>query len=194
MNFIDIQSYLDLQKQLGETDKSYLLLYKKDSEKSECALANIAKHAVNYKDITYFVADVSTVRDIHENYAIKSVPTFIEFEKQVAKNIVKGCQSDSYYKSMFEEALYRAKSDNGGTPAKQVTVYSTPTCSWCTTIKNYLRKNNIRFTDIDVSRDQKAAEAMVKKSGQQGVPQTDINGQVVIGFDQKKIDQLLGIS
>ena len=77
---------------------------------------------------------------------------------------------------------------------KPVILYSTPTCSWCRTIKEYFRKNNIKFRDIDVSKDQKAAEEMVKRSGQQGVPQTMIGGQVVVGFDKARIDQLLNIN
>ncbi|MBU2554283.1 MAG: NrdH-redoxin, partial [Bacteroidetes bacterium] len=71
--------------------------------------------------------------------------------------------------------------------------YSTPSCSWCNTLKTHLKKNGIRFTDIDVSRDQKAAEAMVHRSGQQGVPQTDINGEMIVGFDKARINTLLGI-
>jgi glutaredoxin len=51
----------------------------------------------------------------------------------------------------------------------------------------------VRYSDIDVSRDQKIAEDLVKRSGQQGVPQTDINGQIIVGFDQKRIDTLLGL-
>ena len=49
------------------------------------------------------------------------------------------------------------------------------------------------YSEINVSKDQNAAEAMVRKSGQQGVPQTDINGTMVIGFDKVKINKLLGI-
>ncbi|HDZ41741.1 MAG TPA: NrdH-redoxin [Bacteroidetes bacterium] len=74
---------------------------------------------------------------------------------------------------------------------KNVTVYSTPTCTWCNTLKSYLRERKIQFRDIDVSADQKAAGQMVNKSGQQGVPQTDIDGHVIVGFDKKKIDSLL---
>ncbi|HIE15791.1 MAG TPA: NrdH-redoxin, partial [Bacteroidales bacterium] len=78
-------------------------------------------------------------------------------------------------------------------PQKRVTVYSTPSCSWCNTLKTHLRKHRIRFTDIDVSQDQAAAEAMVRRSGQQGVPQTDIEGEIIIGFDKNRINTLLGI-
>lgn len=74
---------------------------------------------------------------------------------------------------------------------KKVVVFSTPTCSWCRRVKSYLKENHIRFIDVDVSRDQKAAKDMVRKTGQQGVPQIWINNIPVVGFDQKKIDKLL---
>jgi len=76
---------------------------------------------------------------------------------------------------------------------KQVKVYSTPTCPWCMRTKQFLRENNINFQDIDVSSNQAAAEEMVQKSGQMGVPVLDIDGQIIVGFDKEKIKQSLGI-
>ncbi|MDO9576434.1 MAG: glutaredoxin domain-containing protein [Candidatus Cloacimonadales bacterium] len=77
---------------------------------------------------------------------------------------------------------------------KKVIVFSTPTCSWCRKIKSYLNENKIRYTDIDVSRDAKAARDMVRKTGQQGVPQIWINNVPVVGFDKQKIDRLLNLN
>ena len=72
-----------------------------------------------------------------------------------------------------------------------VKVYSTQTCPWCVRAKDYLKGKKIKFDDIDVSRDQKAAQEMVKKSGQMGVPVLDINGKIIIGFDKEAIDEAL---
>jgi len=77
---------------------------------------------------------------------------------------------------------------------KKVIVFSTPTCSWCRKLKSYLKENKIRFTNVDVSRDAKAAQDMVKKTRQQGVPQMWINNVPVVGFDKQKIDRLLEIN
>lgn len=77
---------------------------------------------------------------------------------------------------------------------KKVVVFSTPTCSWCRKLKSYLRENKVRFTDIDVSRDTKAARDMIRKTGQQGVPQMWVNSVPVIGFNKQKIDRLLEIN
>lgn len=73
----------------------------------------------------------------------------------------------------------------------QVVVYSTPTCPWCTRAKSYLRELGIPFEEKDVSVDIAAAREMVRISGQMGVPVITIDGNVVIGFDKKRIDQLL---
>ncbi len=75
----------------------------------------------------------------------------------------------------------------------RVIVFSTPSCPYCRKAKRYLQKHGIRFTDVDVSRDVRAARDMVRISGQQGVPVIQIGGRVVVGFDRPKIDRLLGI-
>jgi glutaredoxin 3 len=75
-----------------------------------------------------------------------------------------------------------------------VKVYSTPVCPWCTRAKEYLKSKNIAFEDIDVSKDQAKAKEMVKKSGQMGVPVITIDEEVVVGFNQDKLNKLLGLS
>ncbi len=74
-----------------------------------------------------------------------------------------------------------------------VKVYSTPTCPWCSMAKQYLDSRNINYEDLDVSKDRNAAAEMVNKSGQRGVPVLDINGNIVIGFDKDKIDNLISL-
>lgn len=73
----------------------------------------------------------------------------------------------------------------------RVKVYSTPTCPWCTVAKNYLSSKNIVFENLDVSADRDAAMEMISKSGQRGVPVLDINGTIIVGFDQAAIDKLI---
>ena len=185
-----IQSHKELLAALKGTKKAYCLLYKKGSDLSECAYNTIQENLS--KDINVFVADVNIVRDIHTQYNISSVPTLMTFENSKYINLNKGCNNSSFYQALFNENTYVAKKDAGNTQ-KRVIVYSTPTCTYCTQIKKYFNEKGIKYRDIDVSKDQKAAEEMVKRSGQQGVPQTDINGQIVIGFDRIKINKLLGI-
>ena len=187
----EIGSYDELQQELVKTKNAYLLLYKIQSSQSECALKTLKNVELESKDISIYAADVSEVRDIHEKYGIKSVPSLLEFDEAKFKNVLKGCLDQAYYKSYFENIIYKIESEATDKPSKSVTVYTTPTCPWCTTVKNFLRKNRIAFSEIDVASDQAAAKSMVSKSGQQGVPQTDINGEMVIGFDQAKLNRLL---
>ena len=74
-----------------------------------------------------------------------------------------------------------------------VKVYSTPTCPYCKMVKDFLSENNIPFEDIDVSRDTQAANDMVEKSRQMGVPVTDIDGKIIVGFNKEEIASALGI-
>ena len=192
MKVSEIKSYNDLQDKLKNKEHAYVLLYKKGSELSECAMKNIKEGAVENSDFELYTVNVAEVHDVHVQYSITSAPTLLSFEKGEFKNTFKGCNDKVYYKSIFENLVFYA-SANKDKPQKRVTVYSTPSCSWCNVLKTHLRKNGIRFTDIDVSRDPKAADDLVKKTGQQGVPQTDINGQVIVGFDKDKINRLLEI-
>ena len=72
-------------------------------------------------------------------------------------------------------------------------MFSTPTCTYCKKAKKYFREKQIPFREVDVSRDQAAARDMVKRSGQQGVPQIQIGSKMIIGFDRPKIDRLLSL-
>ena len=75
----------------------------------------------------------------------------------------------------------------------KVVVFSTPTCTFCNQAKRYFREKNIRFTDVDVSRDQSAARDMMRRTGQMGVPVILINNKAIIGFDRPKINKMLNI-
>ncbi|MBW2965456.1 glutathione S-transferase N-terminal domain-containing protein [Candidatus Woesearchaeota archaeon] len=69
-----------------------------------------------------------------------------------------------------------------------IKVYSTPTCPWCMKLKSWMKEKGIKYTDIDVSADQHAAQEMIEKSGQMGVPQTEVNGKMIVGFNPEAIE------
>jgi len=73
----------------------------------------------------------------------------------------------------------------------KVIVYSTKTCPWCAKVKSWLKEHKIKYTDVDVGEDQSAAQEMIKKSGQQGVPVIDANGEIIVGFDEDKLKKAL---
>jgi glutaredoxin-like YruB-family protein len=82
-------------------------------------------------------------------------------------------------------------------PAKaphRVLVFTTPSCPWCLRAKQYLRQHNVRFREVDVSRDAAAARDLVRRTGQMGVPVVEIDGRPVVGFDKSQIDRLLGLA
>ncbi len=74
-----------------------------------------------------------------------------------------------------------------------VKVYTTESCPFCVTLKDFLKNNNVEFESFNVAEDLEARKEMIEKSGQMGVPVMDIDGQIVIGFDKRKIVELLGI-
>ena len=76
----------------------------------------------------------------------------------------------------------------------KVTVYSTPTCPWCHKAKDFLKENNVPFQDVNVAANQKAAEEMIEKSGQMGVPVIQIDDLFIVGFDKNAIKKALKIS
>ncbi|UUX33452.1 glutaredoxin family protein [Fundicoccus culcitae] len=72
-----------------------------------------------------------------------------------------------------------------------ITVYTTSTCPYCEMMKRFLTHNNLEFTEVNVQKDPIAANRLVQETGQYGVPQTNINGEWVLGFDQARVMQLV---
>ena len=72
-----------------------------------------------------------------------------------------------------------------------VIVYSTPSCSYCAMVKDFLRKKQVPYQEYDVSRDERRADEMVRKSGQMGVPVVDVNGRILVGYRPAEIESAL---
>lgn len=79
----------------------------------------------------------------------------------------------------------------------QVAVYSTPTCPYCIQLKTFLKEKGITYKDINVAEDHKAAQEMIKKSGQMGVPvmivQKNGKEEIVVGFNKERVKSILGL-
>ncbi len=73
----------------------------------------------------------------------------------------------------------------------KVKVYSTQTCPYCNMVKEFLTNKGVEFEDVDVSVNHEAAQEMIKKSGQTGVPQIEINGKIIVGFDKEALEKEL---
>ena len=74
-----------------------------------------------------------------------------------------------------------------------VKVYTTMTCPWCVKTKEFLKANNVKFREINVSADEKSRNEMFEKSGQFGVPVTDANGIIIVGYDKEALKKALKI-
>ncbi len=138
--------------------------------------------------------DVGKVKGLHKRYGVENVPALIVFREGEETERLLGRQQSESLKKVFQ-GTKRTFTTADGEERKipRVTVYTTPTCAFCTKIKNHLKGHGIPYTEIDIAKDSRAADELVKKTGQTGVPQTFIGSQYVIGFDQPKIDRLLGL-
>lgn len=76
----------------------------------------------------------------------------------------------------------------------KVTIYSTPTCHFCQDAKEFFAENNIEYTNYDVSTDQEKRSEMIDLTGQMGVPVIRIDDDIIVGFDEDKVRELLGVS
>jgi glutaredoxin-like YruB-family protein len=74
-----------------------------------------------------------------------------------------------------------------------VTIYSTPSCHFCHAAKDFFTANHVQFTDYDVASDLEKRKEMIDKTGQMGVPVIDVGGEIVVGFDESRLRQLLAL-
>lgn len=77
--------------------------------------------------------------------------------------------------------------------AKEVKIYSTPTCPWCKRAKRLLDDNHVSYQDFNVAEDIAAREEMMRKSGRMAVPVIEIDGEVTVGYDEAWMKQKLGL-
>lgn len=77
---------------------------------------------------------------------------------------------------------------------KPVVIYSTPTCHYCNLAKDFFKEHTIAYTEYDVQNDALKRKEMVEKSDQLGVPVITIGDEVIVGFDEPRIAELLGIA
>jgi glutaredoxin-like YruB-family protein len=76
---------------------------------------------------------------------------------------------------------------------KKVEIYSTPTCHFCHMAKDFFTANNVAFSDYDVSTDEAKRSEVIERSGQMGVPVIFIDDKMVIGFNEPKLREFLGL-
>ncbi|MDI3309885.1 MAG: glutaredoxin domain-containing protein [Thermoanaerobacterium sp.] len=188
LSFIkDRSEFEDIKK---SADFFMLLFYSNKSQKSLEALDNLKKFSDKNKDVKVYAVNASDVR-LHTEFGVTAVPALIAYGDGKVQQIVYGVQTEDYYEKLLSTSP--VKSSDGSKKYHRVIVYTSPSCPWCSATKSYLRQNNIPFREVDVTKNPGAAEELVRRSGQRGVPQTDIDGTIVVGFDKARLNTLLGI-
>jgi len=172
-----------------------IFFYGSYSENSikELEIIKTLPHQEELSEITAYTVDTGAIKDIHKLYNISSVPATVILEKEKAPRVINGMHTIDQYIKIITNTLQSVETSEENKKVADVKVYSTPTCTYCTLLKNYLKENKIPFKDIDISKDSTAANKLVAKTGQTGVPQAFINGTHIMGFDKVKINNLLKI-
>ncbi len=76
---------------------------------------------------------------------------------------------------------------------KRIVIYSTPTCHFCQLTKEFLKENNVEYTEYNVAEDMDKRQEMIDKSGQMGVPVVFVGEEMFIGFDKDKLSTAIGL-
>src|SRR3989344_4320490 len=100
--------------------------------------------------------------------------------KQSSKKTIKKTVKKTV-KSAVKQKTTKTKSTS---KLVSVKIYTTPTCPYCKMAKEYIKSKGVKYTEYDVSKDEKRANEMIEKSGQMGVPVLDIKGKIIVGFDR----------
>lgn len=187
-----MQSVTNIQQLEKKEKLKIVVFYTEKSQKSLETLEIFKEFYQDYSDIPFYSVNAGEVKTIHPVYNIDSVPAVLVIKNNQDFNVIYGKQKRSYYEMIMSNT---PRTDDQGNQIVQpnVTVYSTPSCTYCNQLKSYLRKHRIMFSDIDIAADPQAARDLQQKTGQTGVPQTDINGEIILGFDRPKIDEMLNI-
>ncbi len=190
----EIQNRVHLDKLKKENEALLIIIFHADSsEKSKKALDALKMVKDENPKAPIFRVNASKVRDIHPIYGINTIPTVLILKKDKVSNIIYGIQDKQYYETLLYDTPTFISTEKKERKQHRVVVYTSSTCSWCGAVKSYLMKNRIVFREVDISRDERAGQDLVRRSGQMGVPQTDIDGRIIVGFDKPKLDAILGI-
>jgi len=174
-------------------DLLLVVFYTDTSQKSLQAVEALSKLKEQNQDADIYKVNAKQVTDIHPEFNISSVPTLLVFRHGKPAEYIYGVQTEAFYSKILEKFHAASVDSTEGNSGHRVTVYTTPTCPYCTNVKRYLEENNVRYTEVDVASDPSAAQELMSRTGQQGVPQTEIDGQFVIGYNTAELDKLLNL-
>ncbi len=74
---------------------------------------------------------------------------------------------------------------------KKISIYTTPTCVYCVAAKKFFKENDIKYDEYNVAADLVKRQEMIEKTGQMGVPVIMVGEDVIVGFNQSRVMELL---
>jgi glutaredoxin-like YruB-family protein len=181
-------------KEVQAEHKEFLivLFYGAFSSASKRALAELEQFSKEDSKAPVYGIDVEKVRGVHKQFGVERVPTVVALRRGRVTQRLEGVESAGFYARVLAGARPSQHKAGKGTAPRRVIVYSGPGCPACGSAKAYLRRQGISFREVDIARDQHAAQSLVRRSGQMAVPQIDIDGHLIVGFDREKIDRIIG--
>lgn len=76
---------------------------------------------------------------------------------------------------------------------KNVTIYSTSTCHFCQMAKEFFKAHDVQYTEFNVGTDIEKRKEMIELTGQLGVPVIRVDDEILVGFQEGKVAEMLGI-
>lgn len=195
MTLAPIRSEEELEPLLDSNQELLLAFLIDQNQGSSAARIALEQALASNPGARAYVVDARDVRNVSGRFQVTAVPTVLRVRGRETLERLVGPKSPGTYAALMKPKP-RSTNHNQTKPNSQASVklYVTNTCPWCRKLESYLDRRGVRYTKLNVSTDVVAAHAMVRKSGQQGVPQAEIDGIMVVGFDKARIDQLLGLS
>jgi len=180
-------------EQAQEKHKDFLMLifYADFSSTAKRARTELEKFSQENKEVPVYGIDVEKVKGVHKEFGVENVPTVVAVKRGKVSWRIEGAESAQLYSRILSETNFLPSKGGKKTVSHRVIVYTGPGCPHCAAAKAYLRSRGIGFREVDIGRDQHAAQRLVQRSGQMGVPQIDIDGHIVVGNNRARIDKLL---
>jgi len=185
---IEIKSTKDYEKKAKDGKTIYLFCYNKQTD----LLDKISEVKKELKIQNLFIFNVNSDKTLKFNLNISETPVLLHIRSNTVvnqylelndTNIIVNILLGKRIKQSRSTKLQNKKS------TKKVTVYYASNCPWCKLLIKYLQDNNISFKKTNVSTESKI-QSLIKKSHLTGIPQTEINGKFIVGFDIKKLDKI----
>lgn len=147
-------------------------------------------------DVPVLLVDVGEVKGVHQRFGVDGVPSAVTVDGARVIRRTAGAHSvDGWAEALLPHDAVAGAATTPDAPKRPVpVVYTTPSCVWCTRVKRWLTENGVAFREVNIAADDAAAARLVARSGQQGVPQIEVGADIVVGFDQPRLAQLLGVS